>query len=444
MQEKFISYITENKLISLKQKTLLAVSGGRDSVVLCELYHQAQLPFAIAHCNFNLRAEESDAEEVFVNQLAKKYEVEIFVKNCDTKAYAEKNKISIQMAARELRFSWFEELFKQYDFKFYAAAHHKDDSVETYLINQIRGTGLSGLHGIQPQNIHLIHPLLFASRSDIDEFIKKNSLDFREDSSNTSIKYLRNKIRHQIMPVLEEINPNIQEVFEQNIHRFSETEKMMEYLMDHFRKENCYVKDEELIIQTEALLKLPFASTLLFELIKAYGFSYTQAQQLIQSEQQHSGALMYSKTYQLLRNRAQYIIRKQGDKDIQSVFFEVRENGKNISHPFHMSCEVKRQWQILRDDETAQIDYNKLSSTLELRKWKQGDYFYPLGMKGRKKMLSDFFIDLKLNLFEKEELWLLCSDNKIVWVVGYRIDDRYKITKSTEKILELKILTPPI
>ena len=439
MLERFISYITEKKLISPKQTTLLAVSGGRDSVALCELYHQAQLPFAIAHCNFNLRAQESDADEVFVKKMAQRYAVEIYVKNCDTTSYAEKNKISIQMAARELRFLWFEELFEQYDFKFYAAAHHKDDSVETYLINQIRGTGLTGLHGIQAKNNNLIHPLLFASRNDIDQFIKKSSLDFQEDSSNASTKYLRNKIRHQLMPVLEEVNPNIQEIFVQNMQRFSETEKMMEYLMGFFLKDNCRLSKEEFIIQADSLLLLPFASTLLYELIKAYGFSYAQAQQLIQEEEQHSGALMYSKSHKLLRDRGSYIIRKQREGKSQSVFFEIKIDSKNSSLPFHLNWEIMDQWQIIKDEKTAQLDYNKLSNTLELRKWKQGDYFYPLGMKGRKKMLSDFFIDLKLNLFEKEDLWLLCSDHKIVWVVGHRIDDRYKITKSTEKILEIKI-----
>ena len=439
MLEKFISYITEKELISPKQTTLLTVSGGRDSVVLCELYHQAQLPFAIAHCNFNLRAQESDADEAFVKKMAQEYAVEIHMKSCDTKSYAKKNKISIQMAARELRFIWFEELFEQYDFKFYAAAHHKDDNVETYLINQIRGTGLAGLHGIQAKNNNLIHPLLFASRNDIDQFIKKNSLDFRDDSSNASTKYLRNKIRHQLMPVLEKVNPNIQEIFIQNMKRFSETEKMMEYLIEFFIKDNCRLSKEEFVIQADFLLPLPFASTLLYELIKVYGFSYAQAQQLIQVEEQHSGALMYSKSHQLLRDRGSYIIRKQREDKSQSVFFETKIDSKNSSLPFHLNWEIMEQWQLLKDEKTAQLDCNKLSDTLELRKWKQGDYFYPLGMKGRKKLLSDFFIDLKLNLFEKEDLWLLCSEHKIVWVVGYRIDDRYKITKDTEKILEIKI-----
>lgn len=439
MLQDFLSFVEKHHLSKSQKTTLIGVSGGRDSVILCELYQQAKMPFAMAHCNFNLRAEASDADEVFVRNLALKYKVECFVKSCDTKAYAEQNGISIQMAARDLRFAWFEELMQQNDFDFYATAHHKDDNIETHLINQIRGTGLAGLHGIQPKNKKLIHPLLFATRAEIDSFILQNHLDYREDKSNAATKYLRNKVRHKLIPVYKDINPDYQHIFQQNINRFAETEQMLTYFVQQFRQQHSHLKGEELFLEAAPFKSFAFGAVLSFEIIKEYGFSYDQCQQLLAADKSKSGLMMYSAAYELLQDRGQYIIRPKS-QETPNLVYEIGRGETALQQPIPLRLALKTEWTLNKSEKTAQLDASKLTYPLQLRKWQQGDYFHPLGMKGKKKLLSDFFIDKKLSRFEKEKLWLLCSNKKIVWVMGLRIDEGFKITKASKQILEIEIL----
>lgn len=438
MLKAFQSYITENKLIS-SNTTLIGVSGGRDSVVLCELYFQAKLPFAIAHCNFNLRGNESDEDEEFVKELAGKYQVVLHNKSCDTKGFSKENGISIQMAARELRFSWFEDLCIENGYNYYATAHHQDDAIETYLINQIRGTGIAGLHGIQTKLGKLIHPLLFASRTGIDRFIKEHDLSFNEDSSNSSTKYLRNKIRHHVLPLLSEINPQIQQVLLGNMQRIHSAEQILQLKVKECRKELCSIKGKQIYIQASGFFNHDFAPTLLYELIKEYGFNFSQANQaLIFDEETSSGALFFSSSHRLLRDRDYFIIEKH--KPIIEESFEISLKNQLIDFPIHLKTETTQNTKILRELNTAQLDLEKLQFPLILRRWQKGDFFYPLGMKGRKKLISDFFIDQKLSLFEKENAWILCSGNDIAWIINNRLDDRFKISEKTSNVFQISVI----
>ncbi len=438
MLHAFQSYITKYKLSSPKM-TLIGVSGGRDSVVLCELYFQAKLPFAIAHCNFNLRGSESDEDEAFVVGLAKKYQVKLHKKSCNTKLYAKENGISIQMAARELRFDWFRKLVKGKDYAYYATAHHEDDAIETYLINQIRGTGIAGLHGILPKINQLIHPLLFATRKDIDSYIERYSIPYREDSSNSSTKYLRNKIRHDLIPLLVEINPQIKKVFIDNMQRISSAEKLLQLKIDECKKELCSFNDNIIQIKINNFKNHEFAPTLLFELIKGYGFNYSQATQAIQANNKTlSGALYHSSSHKMLRDREQILIER--NKHSMEGIYYIEENTSSIDFPIQLKLSKSKKSTILQDPNIAQLDFNKLLFPLKIRKWNKGDFFYPLGMKGKKKLLSDYFIDQKLSLFEKENVWLLCSGKDIVWIISYRMDDRYKISEITQEIYKISII----
>lgn len=434
MLNAFLKYIKQNILMTSKH-TLIGVSGGRDSVVLCELYHQADLPFAIAHCNFNLRAEESDGDAKFVKELAKKYGVVLHQNSCLTKEYASEKGISIQMAARNLRFEWFRLLLKENNYKYYATAHHQDDAIETYLINQIRGTGIAGLHGILPKVGNLIHPLLFASRDDIDEYVAMHHLKYREDSSNASTKYIRNKVRHDLMPVFLEINPQIRDIFSGNMTRMNAIEQIFNIKIDEIRNELLVSDGENTRIKLSPIFSDDYGSTLLYELIKEFDFNFTQCTQMLLSLLKHeSGAIFYSQNYRALLDRGELIIEK--NKEIKNEIISVNEGSDAIEHPFPLLFEKSDNLEIISSQKMAQLDYAKLVFPLKIRRWEKGDYFFPLGIHG-KKLLSDFFIDQKLSLFEKEEVFLLCSNNDIVWVIGYRIDDRYKLTKKSKSVLKV-------
>lgn len=429
------SFIHTHHLESSKP-ILIGVSGGLDSVVLCDLYDQLQIPFAIGHCNFGLRGKESDEDEFFVVELSKIYKVPFHSVTFNTKEYAQKHGISIQMAARELRMHWFEKLSESFNYEFYATAHHQDDAVETYLINQIRGTGISGLHGILPKQGKLIHPLLFASRKDLTLYAEAHSLKWREDSSNAQTKYLRNQVRHQLIPLLSKMNPNIKKVFIDNMERISATEQIYSAKIEECKTEMTTYKKGELVIELEQLLGSEQSPTLLYEFIKAYGFNYDQCKQILEIDSNSiSGVSMRSASHELLRDRERLILKKT---ELQDSFVYPIENGvEEINEPISLTFELTNSTEIIKEDNIAQFDGDQINFPLYLRKWNKGDYFYPLGMKGQKKLLSDYFIDQKMSLFEKEKIWLLCSDEDIIWIIGHRMDNRFKISKETKKTIKI-------
>ncbi len=455
MLNLFKSYIQQEKLFSSKEKILLTVSGGIDSVLMCELFHLAELKFGIAHCNFQLRGDESDQDEVFVKTLAKKYKVEFHSIKFDTSSFAKKNKLSTQIAARQLRYKWFEEIKEEFKYKYIATAHHQDDSIETFFINIIRGTGISGLHGILPKQGNIIRPMLFTTKEEIKAYAKKNKIKYREDSSNASDKYVRNKIRHLIIPVLKELNPSLEKTITNNIQHLRDVELI--YKNDIENKRSKIVKAStkninETIISIKLLKKLKPITTYLFEFLKPFNFNAATVEEIIVALDAESGKQFFSDTHRLIKDREYLIIEKlkvQSSKTpvqslkVQSAKFVVRRNQKEIAIDelklsFNKSAKTLN-FKLLTLNSLAQLDFGKLEFPLEIRKWQKGDTFYPLGMKGEKK-LSDFFIDKKLSINQKENTWLLTSKGKIVWVIGQRMDDRFKITDTTQNIYLVKLI----
>jgi tRNA(Ile)-lysidine synthase len=441
MLKQFENYIKEYNLVKKDESSLLTVSGGIDSVVLCELYYQAGYSFGIAHCNFQLRGEESDLDAEFVKALADKYKVPLFSVVFDTNKFAKDLGISTQMAARDLRYEWFEKIRSENSYDKIATAHHQDDQVETFFINLMRGTGISGLHGIKPIQNSLIRPMLFASRKEIVHFLEKNHLTYREDSSNASDKYLRNRIRHHIMPVLEDIDSEYLKMFSENMKRFSASEEIYLQQIENVRNEIITSRGNDDLISIEKLMKLNPISTYLFELIREFGFSFKVCEDIISSLGKDSGKIFYSESHRLLKDRECLIIREIKEKSSENIY-QIEKGISEIKIPIHLKIEelIKaKDFKISAKRTIANLDFDELKFPLSLRKWKQGDYFHPLGSSYRKK-ISDFFIDKKLSLFEKEDCWLLCSNDEVVWIVSHQLDNRFKITSKTQKVLKLELL----
>ena len=433
---QFNAYINEQHLFEKKDKLLLAVSGGVDSVVLCELCSQSGYDFVIAHCNFQLRGKESNEDEIFVQSLAHKYNVDIKSTRFDTVDYAKKNKLNIQIAARELRYDFFNKILAEDNsIKHIITAHHANDNAETVLMNFLKGTGINGLQGILPKDAGIggkvVRPLLFAKKDMLIALANEQKLQWREDQSNETNKYTRNYFRNDWMPSIEKIIPQLEDNLLENIQRFKEVNLLYESAVETILKKLVEKKGKELHIPVLKLLKTPALSTVLYELLKSYSFSSQQIPEVIKLLQAESGKYISSATHRLIKNRQWVILSPLQDK--LSNHFIVEQNEKEI-HFDDMKISIQQSeppFNINKHQYCAQIDTSAVSFPLILRKWKQGDYFYPLGM-DKKKKLSRFFIDNKLSLLEKENCWVLESNKKIIWVVGQRMDNRCKINSSTK------------
>jgi len=460
--EKFRTTVREKNLFTTGDHLLLAVSGGVDSVVLCELCHQAGFPFTIAHCNFQLRGAESDRDESLVSNLSKKYGVEVLVKRFDTEAYAAEQKLSIQEAARELRYHWFGELVGSQKSKVKSknpsagetakpsalnflllTAHHADDNNETLLMNFFRGTGLHGLTGIPEINGYIRRPLLPFTKEELMDFAREYQLLFAEDSSNQSSKYTRNFFRNELIPAISKVFPQVNQNLQDNISRFKETEKLYQYAVTDLKKKLCRYKGTEVHIPVKQLLQVN-NKALIYEIIREYGFGEKQVEELIKLTASDSGKYMDSPGggYRIIKHRHWLIISPSQSLAAttiavnvtdETILFEAGElKLKSADHIGQLPPSAANE---------AWLDSRQLTYPLILRKWKAGDYFYPLGMK-KKKKLSRFFIDQKLSKTAKEKLWVLESNKRIAWVVGMRIDDRFKLSASTHTVLKLVYREP--
>ena len=438
MQTNLLQYIKKEDLFSPSDRILLTVSGGIDSVVMCDLFHKAGFNFAIAHCNFRLRGKESEQDEAFVKGLAKKYKIPFFCKRFNTSAFAEEKNMSIQMAARELRYKWFEEIRGKEELQYIATAHHQDDSIETFFINFIRGTGISGLHGILPKQGKVIRPLLFSDRNSIESYAKKHKLNHREDSSNASDKYMRNKLRLQIIPALKELNPALAATVTENIQRLKDVELIYSKEVEDKRSNIVKGNNKNITIPIKQLKKLQPLATYLYEFLKPYHFNASTVDSIVEGLDGLPGKQFFSDTHRLIKDRDLLIIESQKPKKqiLKSEKFEIKKNQKKLILDrliLHFQTLHKKHNTRIPKPSSECMDLDKLEFPLEVRKWQQGDFFYPLGMKGKKK-LSDFFIDKKLSIDQKENTWLLTSKGAIVWVIGLRMDDRFKITDKTQRI----------
>ena len=446
MIKKFEKYYQKNELFTKTDKILLTVSGGRDSVAMVYLFYTAKLNFGIAHCNFKLRGKEADKDEKFVKELAEKLNVPFYTISFNTKKFAHEYKISTQMAARELRYTWFEEIRIKNNFNFIATAHHKNDVAETLLINLTKGTGLSGLHGITSKNGTIIRPLLGFNRTEINDFVQANKIKFREDKSNEETKYVRNKIRHNVIPELEKINPSLIETIFNETQQFAELEQLLEIKINEDRMKCFSVKDEIIEIDIPKLLKLNPLKTYLFYFLKPYGFNAEDVVDVMNSLEKQSGKKFLSKTHQIIKDRNQLII--SSIKNTQNKEFKIESLKDFKLLPIHVNAQIvsKERLKSIKKDlpdgkagkNYAYLDAEKIHFPLTLRKWQQGDKFKPFGMKGVKK-LSDFFVDEKFSLVEKENVWILASTNKIIWLIGHRIDDDFKLSSVTKSTLVLSI-----
>ncbi|MAB49819.1 MAG: tRNA lysidine(34) synthetase TilS [Flavobacteriaceae bacterium] len=442
MLTAFKNHIEEQFPFLKNSRLVIAISGGIDSVVLAQLCHKLNFDFALAHCNFNLRGNESDADEDFVLDLGEQLNVEVFVQNFDTETYAEENKCSIQMAARELRYDWFSELAQQLNFDYILTAHHGDDNLETFLINFTRGTGLNGLTGIPEINGNIARPLLPFSRETIEAYAKSENIAWREDSSNSSRKYLRNKLRHDVIPILKEINPNVLDSFQNTLSNLKETEAIVNQSIKDFLSKAILKKEGNTITYAVSEFKKQNnPKAFLYEAFKNCGFTeWNDVEGLLDAE---TGKYIVSNTYKLTKHREFLILTTRHSKlvsESQSGLFLTKldiEVGK-VQTPIGILFFDEAEALLDNSKTTIYADVKKLNYPLELRQWETGDVFHPIGMKGKKKV-SKYLKDEKLTPSEKENTWVLTSENKIVWIVGRRADERFKVTDQTKKILKIEL-----
>jgi len=442
MLNDFNNFIRKEQLFDTADPILLAVSGGLDSAVMTELFHLSHFKFGIAHCNFNLRGKESDKDEQFVRELAAQNHVQVFVKSFPTSEYAASHGISIQMAARELRYDWFEKLRVQEKYSFIATAHHLDDQIETFFINLLRGTGISGLHGIPPKQGIIVRPLLFTFRRQLEKFVSERGLPFREDSSNNSVKYIRNRIRHQILPLLKEINPEYDQATTETINRIREFEQIGFQVIDERRNQIIKRERDRHIIEIARLRALTPIGTFAWELLSPFGFNQSVIDDILACQDHVAGKTFFSPNHRLIKDRKHLIIMPLEKEKKSRVYrisnFKVK---KKIIQPLPLlfrKLPYTKTVEIPISKNCASLDCKKLEFPLTLRKWEAGDAFYPFGM-NKKKKLSHFFIDEKFPLSDKENTWLLCSGRQIIWIVGHRIDHRFRITSQTKAILQVTL-----
>jgi tRNA(Ile)-lysidine synthase len=469
---RFKQYIPDHHLFTPGDTLLLAVSGGVDSVVLCELCKQAGYSFIIAHCNFKLRGAESERDAAFVQQLAQKYNVPFLKKEFNTAEYAEKNKLSIQEAARELRYTWFAELLNRETENVkhgtwnlepetgnrqsamqgssmsavcrlpsaLLTAHHLDDNIETMLMHFFRGTGIHGLRGMLPKQGHIVRPLLFARKQELKQFATENNLTWVEDSSNAVDKYSRNYFRNQLIPLVQHIYPEAENNLAGNLRRFADMEQLYEQALALHKKKLLEYKGEEVHIPILKLQKSEPLHSIVYEIIRDFGFSAAQVEEVIKLLGSESGRYVQSATHRIIKNRRWLIIAHTQAEQAQTIAIDADEDRIVFENGAIALAQIKdKNVQLVNDPAIALIDQSTLQFPLLLRKWKRGDYFYPLGLK-KKKKLARFFIDQKLSMTDKEKVWVLESNKKIVWVVGFRIDDRFKITESTKRVLRIQLM----
>jgi tRNA(Ile)-lysidine synthase len=443
MLDSFLTFINQQGLNPGEETCLLAVSGGVDSVVLAHLFHKMGWKAGLAHCNFGLRGEESDGDQQFVEDLAKQYGFDFYSKGFDTKQFTKEHSVSTQMAARELRYPWFEEIRSANHYHWIATAHHANDSFETVLLNLVRGTGLPGLHGISVKHNFLIRPLLFATKEDILKYAISNGLTWREDRSNDTDDYKRNLIRHKVMPVLQQLNPSLEQTFNHTSKRLTAANNLLEEFLQNWKTSIIKINQGNIYISFKALLACNEPVYRLWYILQEFGFSHQQAEQIIAALPGISGRKFLSTSHILLIDRADLIIKKESDGNelssleiselnghfqIGNLSLQVHQGGRNSSH----QCNIGK--------DSIMVAPEKLKFPLLVRKWKTGDVFQPFGMKGKKKKLSDLFTDLKMDRFQKDDTDVLLNGNgEIIWVIGIRSDERYRVDDSVSEVVFISV-----
>ena len=435
MLQKFQNHLLNNFQFLKGKKLLLATSGGIDSMVMLHLFQQLDFEIAIAHCNFQLRGVESFEDQKFIQDYADANAVPVYITQFDTKAFAEDYKLSTQVAARELRYNWFYELLETEKYDYTLTAHHADDNLETFLINLSRGTGLDGLTGIPEQNENVVRPLLAFSQQEIEDYAKLNHIKWQEDSSNASDKYVRNKIRHHLVPMLKELNPNFLSSFHKTQNYLQEAQNMVDDAAIMVYQQVAVQEGENISFDLKKLKKLPNYKSYLYQWLNEFGFTaWDDIYDLVVSQ---SGKFVFSADYRLLKDRESLIL-SPSDFSTEKREYFIDANQTVVNVPLNISFSPVADMAIV-SNKTIFVDSDKLQFPLVLRHWEEGDQFQPFGMDGKSKKISKFFKDEKLSLLEKENTWLLCSNDIIVWVVGLRQDERFKIENTTKNILKIQL-----
>ena len=443
MLNQFLTYINARQLFKPHERVLLAVSGGVDSVVLAKLFFEAKFPFSIAHCNFKLRAEASESDAELVRNLALQYHVEFFENSFDVSAYCQQNGVSVQMAARKLRYEWFEEIRATHGFDYIATAHHQNDNAETLLLNLARGTGIAGFHAILPKNNWLIRPLLFATKASIEAYAHAEKLVWREDASNKSIKYQRNFIRHRVTPLLKELNPQFEANIASTIEQLSAVERVFNQKVAEVRKEAVVEREHHTEILFEALRPLSEPIIILSAILKPYGFDYQWSKKIWTSADSSLSKRFMSESHVLFKERSSFVIRERGtvDTNISDEPTLVWPHSKIVGMTVNSfsTDELPIEQIKFGDKNELFADLDSLEFPLVLRKWQPGDWFCPFGMGGKRKKVSDFLIDCKYPVSQKDQVRVLLSNNTVVWLVGFRADERFRLSPKTCNVLKISI-----
>lgn len=425
IQQRVIQYIEKEHLFSSNDKILVALSGGADSVALLCVLHTAGYPCEAAHCNFHLRGEESNRDELFVRQLCRKYGIHLHTIDFNTTQYATEKRISIEMAARELRYNWFEKIKKECKANVIAVAHHQDDSVETMLLNLIRGTGITGLLGIRPRNGAIVRPLLCINREEIIRYLQQIGQDFVTDSTNLEDEYTRNKIRLHLLPLMQEINPSVKNSLIETSNYLNDVATIYNKVIDETKKKIITPEG----IRIDALLDAPTPETLLFETLHPLGFNSAQIKDIASSLHGQPGKQFISKEWRVIKDRNLLLLESIRSEYGTTLPYQLIKEEREYSPDF----------QIPRDKKTACFDADKLTEEIHCRKWRTGDTFIPFGMKGRKKV-SDYLTDRKFSISQKERQWVLCCGERIAWLIGERTDNRFRIDETTKRVIIYKIV----
>lgn len=442
LERNFLGFINDNHLFEQTDRILLAVSGGLDSTVMAALFYQIGQPFAIAHVNFGLRGTASDADALFVQNKAEQYGVPFHQIRFNTASVARERGISIQMAARDLRYDWFRQLLQKHSYAYVATAHHQNDVLETILLNVTRGTGIAGLHGIAVRQNQIVRPLLFATRDQLAAYAKAKKLPYREDSSNADDKYARNRIRHHVVPILTELNPGLWQTLPHTLARLRAAEILMRTELDRSWQEVAEFKGERILLRSDRLLAQSELTFRLKEWLKPFGFTTDQVEQMIRSLNQPIGQIFLSATHRITHERSGLLVESLPMMpDYKIVLSEWSDVPVDVASQFTVSVQLFDKPEAFRpptDPNVACFDADKLTFPITIRPWQQGDRFRPLGLNGRK-LVSDLLNDLKLSRSEREQTAVLLSDDSIVWVIGRRIDHTYRITSMTQRIIQISV-----
>ena len=443
LSRKFLSYIFDNQLFTRQDRLLLALSGGVDSVVLAHLLHRNHLDFGIAHCNFGLRGEESDHDESFAKNLADQLGVPFFCQKFDTQNYAEERKLTIQVAARNLRYAWFDEVLEQSNYQFVLTAHQANDLFETALYNLVKGTGIAGLRGFLPKNGKIVRPLFFAKRQDILEFAQFQALAWREDSSNEKDDYSRNYLRHQVVPLLRKLNPELEQTFLMSAERLRATEFFLQKEIESFEKQAVSEKGKSIWISIGALEQTEEPVFKLYEILKKHHFSYERTKKIWEHRDAQSGKLFFSRNHSLAKDRDCFVLLPKKQKGLAYEILEVAEQEIDILE-VQKSLKIRYleniKWEEMpKTPNKIWLDAARIAFPLQLRYWQEGDRFCPLGMNGKQKKVGDLLTNLKTPANIKKQTLILESSGEIVWVLGYRLDERAKISETTQNVWEMEI-----